>query len=152
MPDPTGTSLDQLAARLVVHGSRFARYASRGPGERRSVVAVRVLANLQHEGPLRIGELTARERISQPAMTSAVNRLEEDGLVLRRADLDDARACVVELTDAGRAELEDFRGRAAERARPALERLSAEDLAVLDRAADLLEQLSDPRSTGTTTA
>jgi DNA-binding MarR family transcriptional regulator len=146
MPPVTPADLDQLAARLVVHGSRFARYASRASGERRSVVALRVLSNLQHEGPLRIGELAAHERITQPAMTAAVNRLAMDGLVLRRADPDDARASVVELTDAGLVELESFRARAAEAVRPALERLTARDRAVLDRAAVLLDQLTDPLS------
>lgn len=147
MTDSPAVPLDQLAARLVVHGSRFARHATRGTGEHRSVVAVRVLSNLQHEGPLRVGELAARERITQPAMTSAVNRLEEDGLVVRRSDPLDARASVVELTDAGRAELAQFRRRAAERVRPALERLTAEDRTVLDRAATLLEQLTDAGTT-----
>jgi DNA-binding MarR family transcriptional regulator len=135
--------IDQLAARLISQGSRFARTASRKAGEQRSLIALRVLANLRQEGDLRIGELARRETITQPAMTATVNRLEEDGLVARAADPSDARAAVVRITDAGTAELEAFRMRAAARVRPALERLGEDDLAVLGRAAELLGQLAD---------
>ncbi|GAA1668512.1 hypothetical protein GCM10009830_12900 [Glycomyces endophyticus] len=135
--------IDQLAARLVSQGSRFARTASRRAGTQRSLIALRALANLQQEGDLRIGELAVREAITQPAMTAAVNRLEADGLVARGADPADARATVVSLTEAGAAELHEFRMRAAAKVRPALESLGEADLAVLARAADLLQELAD---------
>ncbi|SDD31522.1 MarR family winged helix-turn-helix transcriptional regulator [Glycomyces harbinensis] len=135
--------VDQLAVRLISQGSRFARTASRRAGEQRSLIALRVLANLQQEGDLRVGELARRETISQPAMTATVNRLEEDGLVARAADPADARAAIVRITDAGGAELEAFRMRAAAGVRPALEALGEDDLAVLGRAAALLQQLAD---------
>ncbi|WP_158299783.1 MarR family winged helix-turn-helix transcriptional regulator [Glycomyces paridis] len=135
--------IDQLSARLISQGSRFARTASRKSGEQRSLIALRVLSNLLQEGDLRIGELAQRETITQPAMTATVNRLEEDGLVERRADPADARAAVVHVTQAGAAELEAFRMRAAARVRPHLERLGEDDLAVLARAADLLGDLAD---------
>jgi DNA-binding MarR family transcriptional regulator len=135
--------VDQLSVRLISQGSRFARTATRRAGEQRSLIALRVLSNLQHEGDLRVGELAQRETISQPAMTAAVNRLEEDGLVARLADPGDARAAVVRLTEAGAAELDAFRMRAAAGVRPVLEALGEDDLAVLARAADLLQQLAD---------
>jgi DNA-binding MarR family transcriptional regulator len=135
--------IDQLAARLTSQGSRFARTASRKAGTKRSLIALRALANLQQEGDLRVGELALREAITQPAMTSAVNRLEADGLVARSADPADARASVVSLTEAGAAELHDFRMRAAAKVRPVLESLPEDDLAVLARAADLLQELAD---------
>jgi len=135
--------IDQLAARLISNGSRFARTASRKAGEQRSLIALRVLANLQQEGDLRVGELALRETITQPAMTATVNRLEDDGLVARLADPTDARAAIVRITDAGVVELEAFRMRAAAKVRPALEQLGEDDLAVLGRAAVLLQQLAD---------
>jgi DNA-binding MarR family transcriptional regulator len=87
--------LDQFSARLTSQASRFARTASRKAGTRRSLISLRALANLQQDGDLRVGELALREAITQPAMTAAVNRLEADGLVVRRTDPADARAAVV---------------------------------------------------------
>ncbi|GAA2163189.1 MULTISPECIES: MarR family winged helix-turn-helix transcriptional regulator [Glycomyces] len=135
--------IDLLAARLISQGSRFARTASRSAGEQRSLIALRVLANLQQEGDLRVGELAKRETITQPAMTATVNRLEEDGLVARGADPSDARASIVRITDSGATELAAFRMRAAARVRPVIETLGEDDLAVLARAAELLETLAD---------
>ncbi|MCD0442588.1 MarR family transcriptional regulator [Glycomyces sp. A-F 0318] len=135
--------IDQLAARLISQGSRFARTASRRAGTQRSLIALRVLANLRQEGDLRVGELALREAITQPAMTATVNRLEADGLVARSADPSDARASVVSLTEAGARELHEFRMRAAAEVRPAIAGLGEDDLAVLARAADLLEELAD---------
>ncbi|MEU5873837.1 MarR family winged helix-turn-helix transcriptional regulator [Glycomyces sp. NPDC047369] len=135
--------LDQFSARLTSQASRFARTASRKAGTRRSLISLRALANLQQDGDLRVGELALREAITQPAMTAAVNRLEADGLVVRRADPADARAAVVSLTGAGAEELHEFRMRAAAKVRPALEALGEDDMAVIARAADLLEALAD---------
>lgn len=136
-------ALARLSTRLISAGSRFARGASRHAGLTRQLVAIRVLSNLELSGDLRVGELASREVISQPAMTTTLNRLEADGLVARRPDPSDARASIVSLTPAGRDELHSFRDRAAAGVRPAIERLSADDVAVLERAADLLEQLVD---------
>lgn len=137
------SSPDELAARLIAQGSRFARIASRATGSSRPLVATRVLATLQFDGPQRVGQLAAHERFTQPAMTATVNRLEADGLVTRTPDPADARAVVVALTEAGLAEITAFRAKAAAHVLPAMEQLSADDLAVLDRAANLLEQLAN---------
>ena len=95
------TAIDQLSVSLMVHSSRFARSLSRRAGSVRSLVAMRVLSNLEQVGDLRIGELAEREFIAQPAMTATVNRLEGDGLVERLRDEGDARASLVHLTRAG---------------------------------------------------
>lgn len=134
---------DEVTSRLLAQASRFARTATRRAGMSHSLVAMRVLSNLQHDGELRIGELAARETVSQPTMTTTVNRLEEDGLVTRRQDPADARASVVQLTASGLAELESFRTRAAAVVRPVLADLSEADAATLTRAAELFELLSD---------
>jgi DNA-binding MarR family transcriptional regulator len=134
--------LDTLAVSLIVRSAWFTRRASRLPGARRSLVALRVLSNLQLEGPLRVGELARHELVTQPAMTATVNRLEHEGLVVRRADPLDLRAAVVELTDEGAMVLESFRHDAAAHVRPGLERLDPDDIAVLTRASELLEQLA----------
>ena len=136
-------SLDELANTLVANGLRFSRAAGRSAGGNRSLISVRVLANLRHGGPLRVGELAARESVSQPTMTGLVNRLAADGLVERRSDASDARASVIALTNAGMAELECSRAASAESVRPALDALEAEDLRTLERAAVLLGDLAE---------
>ena len=61
---------------------------------------VGVLRNL-NAGPRRITELAAEERVTQPAITLLVNRLEERGWVKRFADPSDGRAVLVSLTPVG---------------------------------------------------
>ncbi|MDK8346826.1 MarR family winged helix-turn-helix transcriptional regulator [Brevibacterium sp. UMB1308A] len=138
-----GKTLDSLAYELVANSSSFRRAYARGLDGRRSLIAIRVLANLQSGGPLRIGELATREAVTQPTMTGIVNRLVADNLVERRADSHDARASAVTLTDTGRQELERARTAAAQSVRPALETLSPDDLEILQRATNLLGRLGD---------
>ncbi|MEV4516761.1 MarR family transcriptional regulator [Dactylosporangium sp. NPDC049525] len=63
--------------------------------------ALSVVHTLSRRGPMRLTALTATEQLTQPAITSLVQRLEEDGLVERRADPTDGRAVLVTLTAAG---------------------------------------------------
>lgn len=60
-----------------------------------------VVHTLSRRGPMRLTALTATEQLTQPALTSLVQRLEEDGLVERRPDPTDGRAVLVTLTAAG---------------------------------------------------
>ena len=66
------------------------------------------------DGPQRVTELAAAERVAQPTMTGLIGRLEADGLVRKTADPADARAVRVELTDAGRDQLAAVRAERAE--------------------------------------
>lgn len=134
---------DELTSRFLSQASRFVRTANRQAGMRYSLVAMRVLSNLQYEGDLRVGELAGREGVSQPTMTTTVNRLERDGLVTRQQDPSDARAAIVRLTPSGATELESFRTRAAAVVRPALADLGDSDIATLTRAVELFELLTD---------
>lgn len=63
--------------------------------------ALSVVHTLSRRGPMRLTALTATEQLTQPAITSLVQRLEEDGLVERRPDPTDGRAVLVSLTAAG---------------------------------------------------
>jgi DNA-binding MarR family transcriptional regulator len=64
-------------------------------------VALSTLAELARRGPLRITDLVAAERITQPGMTGLVSRMAEAGLVSRAADPTDGRATLVSITAAG---------------------------------------------------
>ncbi len=65
------------------------------------------LATVLDHGPLRMGELAERERVSMPTATSVICRMEKLGLVQRRPDPGDGRAVLVELTRSGRKRLEE---------------------------------------------
>jgi len=52
------------------------------------------------------GELAAEIEVSSGTMTSRLDRLEQDGLVVRRPDTADRRGVLVELTPAGKAAYE----------------------------------------------
>lgn len=83
-----------------------------------SASAAFTMNRVSREGPVRLTTLAAKEGVSQPSMTQLVQRLERAGLVIRLADPDDGRACLVAITDEGREVLD-------ERKRMRRERLSA---------------------------
>ena len=61
-----------------------------------------VLEALLHRGPLNAKQLGAKVLLTSGSMTAAVDRLAARGLVRREDDAEDRRACIVQLTAAGR--------------------------------------------------
>ncbi|MEU4602907.1 MarR family transcriptional regulator [Kribbella sp. NPDC023972] len=73
------------------------------PSVRRfSFSTLSVLHTLARGGPMRLTDLLATEQLKQPALTSLVAKLEQDGLVSRRPDPSDGRAMLLSLTREGR--------------------------------------------------
>lgn len=95
--------------------------------ERLSFTTLSVLHTLARRGPMRLTELTATEQMTQPAITQMVRRLEEDGLLERRADVRDGRVALIQLTPRGAQIVEARRTARVERLSGLLERLSAEE-------------------------
>ena len=60
-----------------------------------------ILLTLLDQGPIRMTELAARERVRTPTTTVAIRRLEKLGLVKRSRDTSDLRAVLVEVTPEG---------------------------------------------------
>jgi DNA-binding MarR family transcriptional regulator len=106
-----------------------------------SRTAAGALAALATHGPQRVTELAEHEMVTQPTMTCILDRLERDGRVERRPDPADGRARRVEITDAGRALLQERAHRRAEALGTRLDRLSATDRAALDAAVPALRAL-----------
>ena len=67
-----------------------------------SASALSALSRLERTGSLRVTELAAREGLTQPGMTTLINRLEDAGLATRVPDPEDGRAVRVEITSSGR--------------------------------------------------
>ena len=121
-----------LSSDLVVHAARLMRLV------RRTLdlpASVRVLTILDAAGPLGITDLARADGCSQPTMSAQIAQLVESGLVSKEPNPADARASLVALTDAGRADLADVRDR--------ISRLIAERLESHDRSqADLKTAVS----------
>jgi DNA-binding MarR family transcriptional regulator len=93
-------------------------------------------------GPITLGELAAVEQVRPPTMTRLVAALEAEGLVVRQADPADGRITRVRATARGRNLLAAGRARRVTALADALGELDDRDLAVLARAAELLERLA----------
>ena len=91
--------------------------------------------------PHRITDLSAREGISQPAVTQLVNRLEGQGWVTRGTDPSDGRAVLVVLTNAGAAELERVRGEFRALLHEEMAALDDEEVGTLAAAVEILDRL-----------
>jgi DNA-binding MarR family transcriptional regulator len=100
-----------------------------------------VLSVLVFAGPKRIGELARIEQVEPPTMTRLVDGLVRDGLALREADPDDARAVRVRATPTGARTLRRGRARRVETLRATLATLSPADLAALGDGVEVLERL-----------
>jgi MarR family 2-MHQ and catechol resistance regulon transcriptional repressor len=61
-----------------------------------------VLEALLHRGPLSAKQLGAKVLLTSGSVTAAIDRLAARGLVRREDDAHDRRACIVQLTAAGR--------------------------------------------------
>jgi MarR family 2-MHQ and catechol resistance regulon transcriptional repressor len=70
-----------------------------------------VLEVLLHKGPLTISAIGEKVLLASASMTSAIDRLEKRGLVQRRGCNSDRRIRLVELTDCGKAFIEEIYAR-----------------------------------------
>jgi DNA-binding MarR family transcriptional regulator len=137
------TSIAALAAELrqaLGRANRRVR-AERGDAEL-SDALFSVLATLARQGPTTPGRLAELERVQPPTMTRTVGCLAELGLVTKAADPNDGRQVVVALTRAGESEVRETRRRRDAWLTDRLTRMTAEDRAVLARAARLLKQMA----------
>ncbi len=94
------SQLDEIAEALPQRSSALSRLFLTRSTVCVSRTEVGVLRTL-NDGPRRITELAAEERVTQPAITLLVNRLEERGWVKRIPDPSDGRAVRVSLTPVG---------------------------------------------------
>ncbi|AAS02367.1 MarR family transcriptional regulator [Mycobacterium avium subsp. paratuberculosis] len=107
-----------------------------------------ILVTLLDQGPIRMTDLAAHERVRTPTTTVAIRRLEKVGLVKRSRDPSDLRAVLVDITPRGRAvHGESLANRRAALA-AMLSQLPESDLDTLMKALAPLERLAsgDPTS------
>ena len=139
---PTRVDSGPLASELrVVLGHLIRRLRSE---HRFSLSQGSVLGRLDREGPQTTSKLASAERVRPQSIGQTVAELETQGLIARRPDPADGRSALLELTEAGRAELREDRGRREGWLAEALEEnFSDEEREALDEATRLLARLAE---------
>jgi len=126
---------------VIVRSSRRLRQeATRAVGELTPTSAA-ALATVERHGPLTPSELAEIERVKRPTATRTLRVLCDADLVERTPDPEDGRSAVVSITAAGRERLRRLRGRKNAYLARRMRDLPAEDLATLERAAEILERI-----------
>jgi DNA-binding MarR family transcriptional regulator len=102
---------------------------------------VSLLVAIKYTPGIGVRELATRERVSAPAMSNHVDRLERDGLVRRTPSADDKRRVGLTLTDEGQRVLRRVRSRRTAWLASRLGKLTPEDLARVEAAVEPLARL-----------
>src|SRR5436853_5659177 len=104
---------------------------------------VSLLVAVKYHPRIGVRELAARERVSPPALSNRVDRLEQDGLVARTPSPDDRRRVGLTLTEEGQRVLRRVRSRRTAWLVTRLGQLSPAELAAIEAAVEPLAQLLD---------
>jgi len=102
-----------------------------------------ILLTLLEQGPIRMTELAAHERVRTPTTTVAIRRLEKLGLVKRSRDPSDLRAVLVDITPDGLAQHQEALANRRAFLATLLQKLEPEDLETLSKALGPLERLAE---------
>jgi DNA-binding MarR family transcriptional regulator len=140
VPPAARTTDPQLATRLRLAVGRLHRRIRLASNDI-PPLQLSTLVSIEEHGPLRLGELAAREAVTAPTMTRVLAGLDERGLIVRTPDPEDARSVRVSLSRRGRTVLEDVRSRRTALLDARLARLTPQQRAALVAALPALEAL-----------
>ena len=101
------------------------------------------LARIEDHGPLRLGELAAKESVTAPSMTRTLTALSFGGLIEREADPSDGRSSLVSVTAKGHDLLVRLRQERSELLADRVARLTGTQRETLWSAVEVLELLLD---------
>jgi DNA-binding MarR family transcriptional regulator len=144
----TEPRVDNLAGELQRVLSRVFSVLRRGDTSRvttgdLTLAQLSILLTLLEQGPIRMTELAAHERVRTPTTTVAIRRLEKLGLVKRSRDPSDLRAVLVDITPQGLAQHQESLAARRRQLAGLLSKLSEEDLETLTKALVPLERLAE---------
>lgn len=134
------SQLDEIAEALPQRSSALSRLFLTRSTVCVSRTEVGVLRTLS-DGSRRITELATEERVTQPAITLLVNRLEERGWVKRVPDPSDGRAVLVSLTPVGEETLEQLRAEYRALLHEEMAMLDDDEVETLAAAVEILDKL-----------
>ena len=141
----------ELASRLRLTVGRLARRMRQQAEPRLSLGQHSALSTIWRFGPVTLSQIAMRERVTRPAVTRIVAKLERQGLVERRTDTTDRRVNWVSTTPHGTAALEDERRRRVSYLAGQLRGLDERDIETLGAAVEILDrviQQSDDQTLG----
>jgi DNA-binding MarR family transcriptional regulator len=149
MTPEANTTLTDAAARLrlgIVRTARRLRQEAAAEVSGLTPTSTAALATIERHGPLTPSELAELEQVRRPTVTRTLGCLEREGLIQRTPDPSDGRSSLVNVNTAGRERLRRLRGRKNAYLAKRMRDLPIEDVAALERAAEILEQmLEEPR-------
>lgn len=101
------------------------------------------LARIQQYGPLRLGELAARERVAASSMTRTIAPLHAAELIGKAPDPQDGRSFLIGITAEGARVIDEIRRRRSQELASRLDRLAPGQVEALLAALPVLETLAD---------
>lgn len=131
-------------AQIVTAAHTLTRLAAQQTRNDAPATQWRALSVLQTDGAMRLGELAAATRSTQPGMTRLAGQMAEAGLVARRHDPTDSRATLLSITDAGATALAGWRTELRDALAPLFADLDDDDWAALSRVARILSSRTNP--------
>lgn len=145
--DKTGDSslLDSAAGlrMAIVRTARRLRQEAAAETTGLTPTSTAALATIERHGPLTPSEVAEIERVKRPTMTRTLGCLEREGLIARTPDPSDGRSALVAINAAGRERLRRLRGRKNAYLARRMRGLPEEDLATLERAAEILDRMRE---------
>ncbi len=143
---PPAADLAGLASHLRLSVFRASRTLRRESQAGVSPTLLAALSTIERHGPMRPGDLATHEQVRKPTVTRILAVLVAEGFVERTPDPVDRRVSWVQLTPAGRGLMRAVRRRSDRYLAQRLRRLDPEDLATLERAAGILDRVTEPAS------
>lgn len=138
--DSDSNNETEIASRLaLVIGRLNRRMITGGTGLSHGLLSA--LSSLVKLGPLRLGDLAAKERVAAATVTRVVASLEGKGLATRTADPTDGRSFVIDATPAGAELILRARSARAELIAHLVQSLDPADAELLVTALPVLEKL-----------
>jgi DNA-binding MarR family transcriptional regulator len=132
----------EVAGRLRISTARLTRALRQNDTSGLGPTVLAALFTVGRACPITLGDLAAAEQVAPPSVTKVAARLVEEGLVVRKVDPDDRRIVRLEITEAGRRQLDANRKRRTTWLATRLRDCSEHELAVLDQASDIIDRLT----------
>lgn len=132
--------LNRVADDLSLSITRTSRALRQEAGGDLTPTALSALASVARHEPVTPARLAEVESVRRPTATRVIAHLIDSGLVERMVDPGDRRSFRLSLTAAGRLYLDERRSRKSAYLSRILQGLSPDDVAVLARAAEILDR------------
>jgi DNA-binding MarR family transcriptional regulator len=146
------TGKDAVIARIMAAQRHFQVAMARGPSNpwfsvHLTMPQLKILIALRLNGPAGGQELAQTMGVTPATMTGIIDRLVAAGYVIRREDPRDRRVRRIELTEDGTKLMDDMTVAGEEHQRRLFERLTLDELGVIERAMAIMRRALDAEET-----